>query len=193
MGYSPWGQKESDTTEWINSNNNSYLSYLPRMTAVCLFSAQPHNVVKSPRCFYPLGCHVTTRGTLDVEVDLRVSLCQPSARQSVKISPVQEPAVNHILGGILHYSHCFLKVKWSEVAQSCPTLCDPIDCSLSGSSVHGIFQARVLEWIAISFPRGSSRPRNRIWVSRIAGRRFTVWAISGCIFFVFVKTGIPNY
>ena len=45
----------------------------------------------------------------------------------------------------------------SKVAQSCPTLCDPMDCSLSGSSIHGIFQARVLEWIAISFSRGSSR------------------------------------
>ena len=48
------------------------------------------------------------------------------------------------------------KVKESEVTQSSPTLCDPTDCSLSGSCVHGIFQARVLEWIAISFPRGSS-------------------------------------
>ena len=64
----------------------------------------------------------------------------------------------------------------SEVAQSCPTLCNPMDCSLSGSSVHGIFQARVLEWIAISFPRGSSWPRNRTRVSHIAGRRFTIWA-----------------
>ena len=64
----------------------------------------------------------------------------------------------------------------SEIAQSCPTLCDHMDCSLSGSSVHGIFQARVLEWIAISFSRGSSRPRNRTQVSRIAGRCFTVWA-----------------
>ena len=45
-----------------------------------------------------------------------------------------------------------------RVAQSCPTLCDPMDCSLSGSSVHGIFQARVLEWIAISFSGGSSDP-----------------------------------
>ena len=44
---------------------------------------------------------------------------------------------------------CLAKVKESEVAQSCPTLCDPMDCGLSGSSVHGIFQARVLEWIAI--------------------------------------------
>ena len=48
----------------------------------------------------------------------------------------------------------------SEVAQSCPTLCDPRDCSLPGSYVHGIFQARILEWVAISFSRGSSRPRD---------------------------------
>ena len=44
----------------------------------------------------------------------------------------------------------------SDVAQSCPTLCDPMDCSLSGSFVHWIFQPRVLEWIALSFTRGSS-------------------------------------
>ena len=48
----------------------------------------------------------------------------------------------------------------SQVTQSCPTLCDPMDCSLPGSSVHGIFQAIVLEWIAISFSRGSSQPRD---------------------------------
>ena len=69
-----------------------------------------------------------------------------------------------------------LKESESEVAQSCPTLCNPMDCSLSGSSVHGIFQTTVLEWIAISFSRGSSQPRNRTRVSRIAGRCFTVWA-----------------
>ena len=44
----------------------------------------------------------------------------------------------------------------SEIVQSCPTLCDPMDCGLPGFSVHGIFQARVLEWVAISFSRGSS-------------------------------------
>ena len=64
----------------------------------------------------------------------------------------------------------------SEVSQSCQTLCNPMDCSLSGSSVYGIFQARVLEWIAISFSRGSSRPRNQTQVSCIAGRCFTIWA-----------------
>ena len=64
----------------------------------------------------------------------------------------------------------------SEVAQSCPTLCDPMDCSPPGSSVHGIHQARILEWIAISFSRGSSQPRDRTQVSHIVGRCFNLWA-----------------
>ena len=68
------------------------------------------------------------------------------------------------------------EVKWSEVAQSCLTLCDPMDCSLPGSSVHGIFQATVLEWVAIFFSRGASQPRDQTRVSRTAGRRFTLWA-----------------
>ena len=46
------------------------------------------------------------------------------------------------------------------VAQSCPTLCDPVDCSLPGSSVHGILQERILEWVAIPFSRVSSWPRD---------------------------------
>ena len=66
--------------------------------------------------------------------------------------------------------------KESEVSQSCPALCYPLDCSPPGSSIHGIFQARVLEWVAISFSRGSSRPRDWTQVSRIVGRCFTIWA-----------------
>ena len=62
------------------------------------------------------------------------------------------------------------------VAQLCPTLCDPTDCSPPGFSVHGILQARILEWIAIPFSRGTSQPRNRTLVSCMAGRFFTVWA-----------------
>ena len=60
-----------------------------------------------------------------------------------------------------------------EVAQSCPTLCDPVDCSLQGSSIHGILQARILEWVAISFSSGPSQPRDQTQVSCIAGRCFT--------------------
>ena len=58
-------------------------------------------------------------------------------------------------------------------AQSCPTLCNPIDCSLLGPSVHEILQARILEWVATSSSRGSSQPRNQTWVSHIVGRFFT--------------------
>ena len=66
--------------------------------------------------------------------------------------------------------------KWSEAAQSYLTLCDPMDCSLPGSSLHGILQARVLGWVAISFSRGSSRPRDQTQVSCIAGKCFNLWA-----------------
>ena len=63
-----------------------------------------------------------------------------------------------------------------EVTQLCLTLCDPVDCSPPGSSVHGILQARILEWVAISFSRGSSRPRDQT----------CVFCISRQILFLFV-------
>ena len=72
--------------------------------------------------------------------------------------------------------------NWSEVAQSCLTLCDPMDCSQPGSSVYGIFQARILEWVAISFSRVTSWPRDQTRVSHIVGRRFTVWATKSLIY-----------
>ena len=62
------------------------------------------------------------------------------------------------------------------IAQSCLTLYDPMDCSLPGSSVHGILQSRILEWVAMSSSRGSSQPRDQTQVSCIAGRFFTIWA-----------------
>ena len=68
------------------------------------------------------------------------------------------------------------KRKESEVAQSCPNLCDPMDYRPPSSSIHGIFLAQVLEWVAISFFKGSSQPRDWTQVSHIAGRHFTIWA-----------------
>ena len=62
------------------------------------------------------------------------------------------------------------------VAQSCLTLCDPMDCSPPGYSVLGILQARILEWVAIPFSRGSSRLSDWTQASCIAGRFFTIWA-----------------
>ena len=61
-------------------------------------------------------------------------------------------------------------------SQSYPVLCDPVDCSSPGSSVHGILQARILEWVAISFSRESSLPRDPIQISCTAGRFFAIWA-----------------
>ena len=66
--------------------------------------------------------------------------------------------------------------KERKIALICVQLLRPMDCSLPGSSAHGIFQARILEWVAISFSRGSSWPRNQTQVSRIAGSFFTNWA-----------------
>ena len=68
----------------------------------------------------------------------------------------------------------YKKESESEVDQLCLTLCDPMDCSPPCSSIHGIFRAGVLEWVAVSFSRGSFWPRDWIQVSHIAGRRFTV-------------------
>ena len=65
------------------------------------------------------------------------------------------------------------------VVQSCPTLCDPVGYNLPGFSVHGILQARILDWVAIPFSRGSSWSRDWTWVSCIAGRFFTTWATQG--------------
>ena len=62
------------------------------------------------------------------------------------------------------------------VARCCLTLCNPMDCNLPGSSVHGVFQARILEWVAILFSRGFSWPRDRTHVSCFAGGFFTTSA-----------------
>ena len=76
----------------------------------------------------------------------------------------------------IHSSIIAWEIPWAEepgglqtmgfrVTESCPTLCDPMDCSPPGSYVHGILQAIILEWIAISYSRGSSRPRDQTCVS----------------------------
>ena len=82
-----------------------------------------------------------------------------------------------------HVPHfCIILHVLEIVVQLCPTL-QPMDCSLTGSSVHGILQARILEWVALPFSRESSQPRDKTQVSCIAGRLLTVWAHGnpGCI------------
>ena len=66
--------------------------------------------------------------------------------------------------------------RWVLITQLCPALCDPMDWGSPGSSVHGILQARILEWVAISFSKRSSQPRDQTEISSIEGRLFTIWA-----------------
>ena len=82
---------------------------------------------------------------------------------------------------IYAYIYMYMYIVKALVVQLYLTLCDPIDCSPPGSSIHGILQTRILEWVAIPFSRGSSRPRNWIQVTCFAGRFFTSWATGVCI------------
>ena len=86
----------------------------------------------------------------------------------------------------------WIKVKMS-VTQSCPALCDPMDCSLPGFSILGILQVRILGCVTIPFSRGPSQPRDQTWVSCIAGRFFTVWAIRWVSFNYWNKYFSSNY
>ena len=89
--------------------------------------------------------------------------------------------------------YCSLSIYLCSVAQLYPTLCDPMDCSPLGSSVHGILQARILEWVAKFSSRGSSQPRDRpkpLVSPALAGRFFTtnaIWeALYICIYIFFL-------
>ena len=91
----------------------------------------------------------------------------------------------------LQYCVSFWKVI---VTLSCQTLCNPLNCSPSDSSVHGILQMRILEWIAIHFSRGPSWPRARTQVSCFVGGFITVWATSEAHFsFCYVAKWIRIY
>ena len=108
-----------------------------------------------------VGCHALLKGIF------------PTQRQKLHF-----PWLLHCRPFLYHWDNG--EAQWyyeskSEVTQSCPTLCNPVDCSLPGSSIHGIFQGRILEWIAIPFSRRSSQPREWTQVSRIVGRCFIVW------------------
>ena len=107
---------------------------------------------------------------------LRVPWTVRRSNQSI----VKEINLEYSLKGLVlklqSFGHRMWKWSESEVALPCLTLWDPVDCSLPGSSIHGIFQARILEWDAISFSRRSSRPRDQTQVSCMVDKRSTIWA-----------------
>ena len=113
----------------------------------------------------------------------------PSSHNWILLPSEVSPA--HLTSHHLRPALCVL------VSQFCLTLCDPLNCSPPGSSLHGILQARVLEWVAISFSRGSAWLRNWTQDSGIAGRFFTIWAtreaLETCIGFPQIYFLCPFY
>ena len=173
-------------------------------TCVCSVvsdSLQPHGL-QSTKLLYPPGA--TVHGISQARILEWVGISYSSSTEWINSNFAGEKLLKGLLNWITNvsntYTHSVFCKKssplWmtliiclceknrvhsqkieSEVAQSCPTLCDPMYCSLPGSSIHGIFQARILDCVAISFSRGSSWPRDQIRVSHTADRLFTIWAI----------------
>ena len=161
---SPWGREESDVTEWlpfhfslscIGEGNGNPLQ--------CSCLENPRDV----GAWWAAVYGVTQTGGHDwSDLAAAVAYCN-NFFYLFSDSKALSPRLYHSESS---------EVKWSEVTQSCPTLCNPMDCSVPGSSVHGILQAKILECVAISFSTGSSQPRDRTEVSHIAVRHFTLWA-----------------
>ena len=103
------------------------------------------------RKFYSINDPISSAAAATAKLCQSCPTLQPHRQQATRLPrPWDSPGKNTGVG--CHCLRLCMKVKSeSEVAQSCPTLSDPMDCSLPGSSIHGIFQARVLEWVAIAF------------------------------------------
>ena len=101
-------------------------------------------------------------------------LCHFSRRPSLSLASLNQSGSSQNLETMM--CGCVCVCVCVCVGQLCLTLCDPMDHSLTGSSFHGILQARILEWVAIPFSRGSSQHTNQTWDSYTVGRFFTIWA-----------------
>ena len=102
--------------------------------------------------------------------------CDPRQLYKVRVRDQREPLTHQKWLSLQLYTFvCVCVLNSSTVSD----LYDPMDCSLPDSLVYEIFHTRTVEWVAISFSRGSSQPRDRTQVSCIEGRRFTIWATRG--------------
>ena len=130
-------------------------------------------LVNSPGKNTGVGCHALHPG---IEPMSRVSPALASGFFTT--SATWEDIISAWEARLINCFSLFIPQVWKVkvlVTQSCPTLCNPINYKPAGSTVHRILQARILEWVAISFSRESSWPRDWTRVSCIAGRFFTIW------------------
>ena len=165
MDYSPRGCKESDTTEWISL----LLSCGPRshIWESCKLENSTNyyewtTFPKSFNMFFEIAPQF---------IHIVISRCRYYFWVSIRSSFFQQP--NTCLNGTTHYFPPPQVYMHTQSLQSCPTLCNAMDYSLPGSSVHGILQARKLDRVAMPSSRGSSWPRDWIRISCIADRFFT--------------------
>ena len=154
MGCSPWGRKESDTTGPLHFH----------FSLSCIGEGNGNplqcSCLENPRDggAWWAAVYGVAQGQTRLK---RLSSCSSSSLSQVSLSLPYLVFVEHLVGVVL-------------VAQWCPTLCDPMNCSPPGSSAHGILQARTLEWVAMPFSRGYFQPTDQSRVSCIAGRFFTI-------------------
>ena len=193
IGYSPWGRKESDTTEWLHFTSLQVRSRHCPAQYFLMASHYPENESKfheAHKVPWPLltassPIILTLLNELYLKLPLRAPNCllilpgMLLPQISIWLIPylLVLPAQTVLIKEVFHIypikekphllSFFTLTESESEVAQSCLTLCDPMDFSPPGSSNHGILQARVLEWVAISFSRGSSWLRDQTQVSTL--------------------------
>ena len=134
-----------------------------------------------PVCCGRKSCSIVSETEVDVFLEFSCFFCDPtdvdnliSLAFSKSSLNIWKLSVHILLKPSLDNFELYFASIWK--AQSCQTLCHPMDCSLPGSSLHGILQATIPEWVAISFSRGSLGSRDRIQVSHIASRHFHLWA-----------------
>ena len=140
------------------------------LLAFCCSSLRPH---PTPHCNWEHAC---VQAALRCICTHPQKPCQRAVTLGSQVHVSKETNSQVQNPGTARSRECPVGEPVSEVAQLCLTLCYPVDCSPPGSSLHGIFQARVLEWGAISFSRGSSRPRDQTQVSCIV--RKTLYLLS---------------
>ena len=141
---------------------------------VCLLHplwTEPHQGCLPPRFLPPrprVQWEIQTPGSLNSTHWVGSSL---KVKTALSLFTDASPVPRAVPGTLPVMYHCIFLDSVCVCAQSLSffQLCDPIDCGLPGSSVHGIFQARILEWVASFYTRGSSRPRDRRCVSYISG------------------------
>ena len=162
MSGGPWSLWRSERGVFLTSSS---FWYLPAITDILL----------SDRCItYISAFAFTWPSPLFLSMSLCPDLLFLQGHQSLDLVWPPLNLTSSIKTSFIGAEGSGLHISCYLVAKSCPTLCDPLDYSQPGSSVHGILQARILEWFAISFSRGSSQPRDWTHVSCIGTVFITV-------------------